>query len=594
MYHPHERPLSTLPAVMLDISSSLANYPPFSFLPRPSSSHLASQAQSTRKPSAFASLNQSLSIPPIHVDQVAECVLRSIEHPEVKGVVDTRDMRRWMGLDEGLGEGGDVVLPLKNDASQQDIGQRGGHGKNPSPFAAPTGQTRSISTGANMTMSNIRPNLTAPVFGFRRSVTFAALGSNGSPQTLKNNQTQDFILEPAPSSADSVSPGVSTSKSGGGGGGGDSASKSTENKNDSSRSTDAVIESAANVAGVSAATRAASSNSKKSKQKTVEPKKSETSSKADGEKEGTITKLDKPPIYEQVSSFALPLEPKDSAFKDMPNPMATLPLPNIHHVGSAPRASSTDKSSQSQGADNGQAAPGSADQGNDDMHNGSLDNNAGALEVAPSLAGAAAVTPQFQSPYDHPFDTHAFVTRLEKAGFSSKVAESLMRATRQMLVERSGRAKTDLLHKEDTENAAYLFRAALSELRTELNVRARNDGLALRSATNTLRREVDSLNQRMKEEIGGLKHDIEMDMNNRKGETRSDQKAYELFIEEINGKFTISLGDLKTEIEQAKWDATRRAISEFLLARKSIASVLTTNFPHSHHSHSCCSSIHSH
>lgn len=32
--------------------------------------------------------------------------------------------------------------------------------------------------------------------------------------------------------------------------------------------------------------------------------------------------------------------------------------------------------------------------------------------------------------------------------------------------------------------------------------------------------------------------------------------------QEINNKFTISLGDLKTEIEQAKWDATRRAISE--------------------------------
>jgi hypothetical protein len=63
------------------------------------------------------------------------------------------------------------------------------------------------------------------------------------------------------------------------------------------------------------------------------------------------------------------------------------------------------------------------------------------------------------------------------------------------------------LHKEDVENAAYLFKAALSELRTELNVRARNDGLALRSATNLIRREVDALDQRMKEEVGGLKHE---------------------------------------------------------------------------------------
>jgi hypothetical protein len=70
-----------------------------------------------------------------------------------------------------------------------------------------------------------------------------------------------------------------------------------------------------------------------------------------------------------------------------------------------------------------------------------------------------------------------------------------------------------------------------------------------------------------------------MDMNNRKAENRSDQKGYDiaievgasdalfypsphlLYLQEINNKFTISLGDLKTEIEQAKWDATRRAIS---------------------------------
>jgi hypothetical protein len=33
--------------------------------------------------------------------------------------------------------------------------------------------------------------------------------------------------------------------------------------------------------------------------------------------------------------------------------------------------------------------------------------------------------------------------------------------------------------------------------------------------------------------------------------------------QEINNKFTISLGDLKTEIESAKWDATRRAICAY-------------------------------
>ena len=68
-------------------------------------------------------------------------------------------------------------------------------------------------------------------------------------------------------------------------------------------------------------------------------------------------------------------------------------------------------------------------------------------------------------------------------------------------------------------------------------------------------------------------------MNNRKSETRSDQKSFDLEIEvrrlghpagvervahaqEINNKFTISLGDLRTEIESAKWDSVRRAMCE--------------------------------
>lgn len=176
---------------------------------------------------------------------------------------------------------------------------------------------------------------------------------------------------------------------------------------------------------------------------------------------------------------------------------------------------------------------------------------------------------------EHPFDTHAFVQHMEKSGFDAGVARVLMVATKELIVQRSRGARGLLLHKEDTENAAYLFKAALSELRTELSVKARNDGIALRSTASLIRREVDSLSQKLKEDIGTLKHDIEMDMNNRKAENRSDQKGYDIAIEEINNKFTISLGDLKTEIEQAKWDATRRAITIIAGVVFTVISVVT-------------------
>jgi hypothetical protein len=52
-----------------------------------------------------------------------------------------------------------------------------------------------------------------------------------------------------------------------------------------------------------------------------------------------------------------------------------------------------------------------------------------------------------------------------------------------------------------------LFRAALSELRTELSVKARNDGTNLRTMAATVRREVDTLEQKIKEDIQTLKHE---------------------------------------------------------------------------------------
>ncbi|KAG8684447.1 hypothetical protein FRC11_012094, partial [Ceratobasidium sp. 423] len=103
------------------------------------------------------------------------------------------------------------------------------------------------------------------------------------------------------------------------------------------------------------------------------------------------------------------------------------------------------------------------------------------------------------------FDTHRFVTALER-NFPTPVARALMRATRALLVIRFGRVKQEIFGVRDLDNQAYLFRAALSELRTELTMRTRSEFAALRTASNALRREVDALNGKMKEDIGTLKH----------------------------------------------------------------------------------------
>ena len=97
---------------------------------------------------------------------------------------------------------------------------------------------------------------------------------------------------------------------------------------------------------------------------------------------------------------------------------------------------------------------------------------------------------------------------------------------------------------------AYLFRAALSEMRTEMTTRTRAETAAIRAQSASLRRDVDALGARLKEGIDGLKHEcvkglfffslsrhstrdprIQMDVESRKNEEKGASKKVDLEIE---------------------------------------------------------------
>ena len=61
-------------------------------------------------------------------------------------------------------------------------------------------------------------------------------------------------------------------------------------------------------------------------------------------------------------------------------------------------------------------------------------------------------TPYYSSP---PFDTHMFFVALEKS-FEPPTARSLMRATRALLVDRTGRVRNEALSLKDLENVCLL------------------------------------------------------------------------------------------------------------------------------------------
>ncbi|KAF8342065.1 uncharacterized protein EI90DRAFT_1300524 [Cantharellus anzutake] len=159
----------------------------------------------------------------------------------------------------------------------------------------------------------------------------------------------------------------------------------------------------------------------------------------------------------------------------------------------------------------------------------------------------------------NPFHTHAFYKKLEKE-FSPPIAHVLMRATRGSLIDKISKARRVHVDVLEGENQQYLYRAALSELRTEVSMRTRNESIALQTSVASIKKEVESLASKMKGDLDKLKDDVQMDMDNRKNEVNIEKKKASIAIEELHHKAIVQVSDVRTEIEQAKWDNTRRGV----------------------------------
>ncbi|KAI0002968.1 hypothetical protein BJV74DRAFT_876366 [Russula compacta] len=194
---------------------------------------------------------------------------------------------------------------------------------------------------------------------------------------------------------------------------------------------------------------------------------------------------------------------------------------------------------------------------NDHQSPSSSSSNPPAL-IDPSTDKTPPRAMTYQNP---PFDTHAFFGVLEKT-FPTPTARSLMRATRALLVDRIGRVKRDGLTYKDLDNQAYLLRAALSETRAEMTTRTRAETAAIRAQSAALRRDLDALSARLKESLDGLKHDIQMDVDSRRNEEKAATKRSTLRLRcALLNKSLVTLYDLRSGVEEVKWDNMRKSVA---------------------------------
>lgn len=88
-------------------------------------------------------------------------------------------------------------------------------------------------------------------------------------------------------------------------------------------------------------------------------------------------------------------------------------------------------------------------------------------------------------------------------------------------------AREGLVSKSNVENDTYLFRAACSELKTEIGNARKGEMERMRTERGQLQHEVDILGQRLGQETGGLRDELKGLFDDRKMAVRQEQRHME-------------------------------------------------------------------
>lgn len=172
-------------------------------------------------------------------------------------------------------------------------------------------------------------------------------------------------------------------------------------------------------------------------------------------------------------------------------------------------------------------------------------------------------------PYEHHFDTYSLVTDLaskkdqtsQETAFTSEQAVTLMKAIRLMLAQNLDLAKDGLVSKSDTENESYLFRAACSELKTTMLTARSVEAQKQRSQRAHLQHEYDILNQKVNQDIAGLREELRGMFNDRKLRVQEDKRVIDGRISGLNYHISVDLNsEARSEVEGLRWVLTRRAV----------------------------------
>ncbi|PIA14108.1 hypothetical protein COEREDRAFT_82935 [Coemansia reversa NRRL 1564] len=172
------------------------------------------------------------------------------------------------------------------------------------------------------------------------------------------------------------------------------------------------------------------------------------------------------------------------------------------------------------------------------------------------------------------FNTNSLVNQLMDAGLTLNQATLIMTLVKYRVYETMEQLKSNMLTKSDLENDAYLFRAALQELRTETQMIRKNDQAILESQAAAINRDIESLAQRLNDEIANLRSDIQIELNNHKHDSSHEMKNLDMELHALASKYQVVMGEMKTDIEAVKLESIRRGLLAAVITTLSLLAII--------------------
>ncbi|XP_054482216.1 coiled-coil domain-containing protein 90B, mitochondrial [Anoplopoma fimbria] len=173
------------------------------------------------------------------------------------------------------------------------------------------------------------------------------------------------------------------------------------------------------------------------------------------------------------------------------------------------------------------------------------------------------------------FDSHAMVTELESSGFEKRQADLIVSALVTLTTANIDIVYRDMVTKSHQEITVQQIMAHLDSIRKDMVILEKSDFANLRSENTKMKRELEQIHNRLKEESLKVRAETKLDINlqsSRIADVFSEQEKklmeastefhhkkadLENYNMEINRKIDLQVASLKTVLESLKLETIR-------------------------------------